>query len=145
MKTTLIGFALLLAACNEDPTLTFGLEFRVADTDTGTLSAQMCRPPGEHDGNVSGTSIDDWAIDEAPPHLFLDAEPDGEANAYHVQVYSASERDDGIWWLPSEILADRTYDAAFGEGGGEDSFVVDFEGQRYTVTVLGLPPDATCP
>lgn len=146
MKNSALALALLLAACNEEGSVTFGLDFRVIGSDMGAQSAQVCSPPGAFHGNLSASSIDDWAIDEPPPHMFLELYPDGEENVYRVQVYTASEREeDGIWWVPSEILADRTYDAAFGQSGGTDSFVVDFEGQRYTVEVLGLPPGAACP
>jgi len=146
MKNSALAFALLLAACNEEGSVTFGLDFRVIGSELGAQSAQVCTPPGAYHGSVSASSIDDWEIDEPPPHLFLEAYPDGEENVYRIQVYSASEREeDGIWWVPSEILAERTYDAAFGENGGRDSFVVDFEDQQYTVEVLGLAPGAACP
>lgn len=146
MKSSMLAFALLLAACNEEGTVTFGLDFRVTGSNTGAQSAQVCTPPGAYHGNSSASSIDDWGIDEPPPHLFLELYPDGEENVYRIQVYTASEReDDGIWWVPSEIIAERTYDAAFGENGATDSFVVDFEEQQYTVEVLGLAPGAECP
>jgi hypothetical protein len=91
------------------------------------------------------SSIDRWDIDEPPPHLFMEAEPDAEANVFRARVYVASERDpDGIWWLPGEILAERVYDGAFGESGARDAFVVDFEGEPYTVEVLGVPASTTC-
>jgi len=139
-KTMLCTFGLLLAACHDEPTMTFGLEFRVAGSETGALTSQFCSPPGEYGGLMHGSSIDDWEIDEPPPHLFLEAEPDAEENVYRVQVYVASElEEDGIWWEPSEVLAERTYDSAFGESGAQDSFVVDFEEQRYTVEGAGAP------
>jgi hypothetical protein len=146
MKNSALAFALLLAACHEEGAVSFGLDFRVIGSAAEAQSAQLCTAPGAYHGSVVASSIDDWEIDEPPPHLFLEAYPDGEQNVYRIQVYSASEREaDGIWWEPSEILAERTYDAAFGENGGRDSFVVDFEDQRYTVEVQGLPPDAACP
>jgi hypothetical protein len=146
MKISALALALLLAACNDEGTVTFGLDFRVIGSDSEAQSAQVCTPPGAYHGSLSASSIDDWEIDEPPPHLFLELYPDGEENVYRVQVYSASEREkDGIWWEPSEILVERTYDAAFGENGRTDSFVVDFEGQQYTVEVLGLAPGTDCP
>jgi len=47
--------------------------------------------------------------------------------------------------VPSEVLAERVYDSKFGEGGQQDSFVVDFEGEPYTIEVLGIPAFASCP
>ena len=142
---------LILAACHEEPEMTFGLGIRVLDGSEGDDVTQLteqtidwCIAPGAATGESSGSSID-WKIDEPPPHLFMDAEPDAEENVYRVRVYVTSERDeDGIWWVPSEVLAERVYDAEFGENGGRDSFVVDFEGQPYTVEALGLPATATC-
>ena len=147
-KAILLSFALLLTAClEEEPaTMTFGLELSVLhDNLPRDQVGSMCVPPGAHSGE--GTGFGAWGNEEAPPHLFVDAEPDAEDNVYRVQVYVASERDaDGIWWTPSEVLAERSYDGAFGESGGEDSFVVDFEGQPYTTLVLGLPASTTpCP
>lgn len=143
----LAALALLLSACEEDPIVTFGLDFRVRDGELPSeQTAAFCLPPGASHGSTSASSIDAWEIDEPPPHLFLEADPDGEENVYRVRVYVASERDDeGFWWEPSEVLAERVYDSAFGEGGSADSFVVVFEGQQYTVEARGLPPDAPCP
>lgn len=137
--------ALLLAACHDEPAMTFGLEFRFLDPDMPDGPATTsCVPPGSHGGETSG--VGSWPTGAPPPHLFLEAEPDAEENVFHVRVFVASERDeDGIWWVPSEVLAERTYDGAFGEGGGEDSIVVDFEGRPQTIEVLGLPPEAPCP
>ena len=67
-KTMLCTFGLLLAACHDEPTMTFGLEFRVAGSETGALTSQFCSPPGEYGGLMHGSSIDDWEIDEPPPH-----------------------------------------------------------------------------
>jgi hypothetical protein len=147
MKEAILGSVVLFSACHVEPLMTFGLEFRARGGDTPPGQAQvMCRPPGESDGNSTAGSIDHWEIDEPPPHLFLEATPDAEENLYRVSVYSASERDaHGIWWKASQILAERTYDGEFGERGQTDSFVVDFEGEQYTVDVLGLPPSASCP
>ena len=145
------AFALLLAACHDEPVMTFGLGVRVDDgnepaeppLDEETID--WCIPPGAASGEGSGSSIDNWEIGEPPPHLFMDAEPHAEQNVYRVRVYVASEYEkDGIWWQPSEILAERTYDGTFGESGGHDSFVVDFQGEPYTVQVLGLPATTTC-
>ena len=150
-KAICFAFALLLAACHDEPEMTFGLGFRVRDANQPAEPAldeeaiDWCISPGASSGETAGSSIDNWEIDEPPPHLFMDAEPDAEANVYRVRVYVASERDrDGIWWVPSEVLAERVYDGAFGENGGRDSFVVDFEGEPYTVEALGLPATATC-
>lgn len=143
----LFAIALLLPACEGgDPSVTFGLEFRARYGDLPSQqTAELCEPPGRYHGNTSASSIDEWQIDEPPPHLFLETNPDGYDNVYRVRVYVASERDaDGIWWKPSEVLAERVYDRQFGEGGATDSFMVDFEGQQYTVETRGIPPDATC-
>lgn len=144
----LFAAALALCACEDeylDPT--FGLDLRVRANDLPyEQGTAFCIPPPPNGGFGRGSSIDDWSIHEEPPHLFIDVDPDGDADAFHVQVYIASEREtDGVWWVPSEILAERVYDRRFGERGQTDSFMVEFEGQQYTVSVLGLPPDATCP
>src|SRR5262245_14640658 len=129
MKTaSSFAFALLLAACHDEPLMTFGLDFRVHDgSQPSEQVSAWCVDPGASSGATTGSSVV-WEIDEPPPHLFMDAEPDAEENVYRVRVYVALERDeDGMWWEPSEILAERVYDAEFGEGGAGDSFVVDFE------------------
>jgi hypothetical protein len=147
MKTaTFFAFTLLLAACHDEPTMTFGLDVRVDDgSQPAEQTSDWCIPPGAASGETSGSSIDRWEIDEPPPHMFMDAEPDADENVYRVRVYVASERDeDGIWWEPSEILAERVYDAEFGESGARDAFVVDFEGEPYTVEVRGVPATTTC-
>jgi hypothetical protein len=144
----LFAFALLLAACHEEPTMTFGLKLRVLDSDRPPEQEQtMCRPPGEYGGSTVGVSIDKWDIGEPAPHLFLESDPDAEENIYRVRVYTAVDHEEGggVWWEPSEILAERSYDSGFGEGGEQDSFVVNFEEQPYTVEVQGLPSLATCP
>ncbi len=148
MKTaTFFAFALLVAACHDEPAMTFGLDFRVRDGgEPSEQTSAWCIYPGATGGETTGSSIDRWEIDEPPPHLFMDAEPDAEENVYRVRVFVASERErDGIWWEPSEILAERVYDAEFGESGARDSFVVDFEGEPYTVEALGIPTTAACP
>lgn len=142
-----LALALLLSACPSDPPVTFGLNFRFLES---SLSAEeqanaWCLPPGQFHGNISASSIN-IAIGDTPPHLFIEADPDGEEDVYRVRVYTASERDeDGIWWLPSEVLAERSYDSEFGRRGEQDSIVVDFEGQQHTIEVLGLPAAASCP
>jgi hypothetical protein len=143
-----VAFALLHVACHETPTMSFGLSFLIRGSDLPpTETAQSsCTPPGASHGSISASSIDDWEIGEPPPHLFLELDPDAEENVYRIRVFSALEHDeDGFWWVPSEILAERSYDGAFGESGAQDAFVVDFEEQQYTVDVQGLPPDAACP
>lgn len=125
--------------------MTFGLNLRVIESNTPPEQVgSSCHPPGANSGETSG--FGSWTTGEAPPHLFVEADPDAEKNVYRVRVFIASERDaDGFWWTPSEVLAERTYDSAFGESGEQDNIVVDFEGEPYTVEVLGLPPAATCP
>lgn len=141
------AFALLLPACHDEPTMTFGLDLLYRESSEPPEEAlPHCRPPGEYGDTPSGVSIDHWEIGEAPPHLFLESTPDAEENVYRVRVYSSSEREkDGVWWAPDEVLAERTYDRAFGESGGRDTFTVDFGAEQYTVEARGLPPDATCP
>jgi hypothetical protein len=141
------AFALLLPACHDEPTMSFGLLLRSRESSLPPEQGlDSCRPPGEYGGSRFGVSIDNWEINEPPPHLFLETNPDAEENVYRVRVYSALEYEkDGIWWKPSELLAERTYDSAFGEGGRQDSFMVDFGEEQYTVEARGLPPDATCP
>lgn len=148
MKTaTSFAFALLLGACHSEPAMTFGLHVRATTgDDPAEQTSDWCFPAGAHTGETIGTSIDRWEIGEPPPHLFMDAEPDAWDEVYRVRVYVALEREaDGGWWQPSEILAERVYDAKFGEGGARDSFVVDFEGEPYTVEVQGLSATDTCP
>lgn len=141
-----LALTLLLGACADEPTMTFGLQLRAVHGDAPEqLVADWCLAPGLPHGGVSASSID-MKIDEPPPHLFIEADPDGEQDVFRVQVYSAWQRDDdNFWWLPDEVLAERSYDSAFGSSGGRDSFVVDFDGQQYTVEVLGLPGSASCP
>ena len=144
-KASLLPLVLLLGACHEEPAMTFGLNFRVGDS-TRPVEQASCIPPGANSGETTGSSIDNWEIGEPPPHLFMDAEPDAEDDVYRVRVYVAYEIEKGgIWWEPSEILAERVYDVTFGESGGQDSFVVDFEGEPYTVEVVGIPAHASCP
>jgi hypothetical protein len=140
-----LAFALLLTACHEEPEMTFGLNFRVVESNMPSEQlSSSCHPPGANSGETS--SFGSWTTGEPPPHLFVEADPDAEENVYRVRVFVASERDeDGIWWKPSEVLAERTYDSTFGESGAQDNIVVDFEGEPYTVEVLGLPPAAPCP
>jgi hypothetical protein len=144
-KAIVLSFALLLTACQEEEQtpMTFGLDLRVLhDNLPPDQVGSLCAPPGAYDGETTG--VGKWGDRQAPPYLFLDADPDTEENVYRVRVFIASEHDeDGIWWKPSEVLAERSYDSTFGESGGEDSFVVDFEGKPYTIEVLGLP--ASCP
>ena len=103
----------------------------------------MCRDPGEFSSSV-GVSIDAPADGELN-QLFLESDADAEDNVYHLRVYVAAERDPGqVWWEPGEILAERTYDHQFGELEEQDSFVVDYDGVRYTVDVVGLPAASTC-
>lgn len=148
MKRALpLALALLLSACPEDPPVTFGLNFRFLERSVPAEEHgnAWCLPPGQYHGNISASSIN-VAIGDTPPHLFIEADPDGKQDVYRVRVYSAAERDaDGIWWLPSEILAERSYDSEFGQRGERDSIVVDFEDEQYTVEVLGLPASTSCP
>jgi hypothetical protein len=146
-KAGLLSFALLLAACHEEPTMTFGLEVRYRESSLAADQAlSWCRPPGDYHGAFSSTSIDDWDIGEPPPHLFLETDPDAKENVYRVRVYVVSEPDaEGFFTKPSAVLIERDYDSKFGEGGLQDSFVVDFNGEPYTVDVQGIPPESTCP
>lgn len=141
---TLFAFALLFTACHEEPTMTFGLDFRLLRSDLPEEDAGgWCVPPGNYGGQISAVSLE---FDGPPPHLFIDADPDAEEDVYRVRVYVASEREKGgVFWEPSEILAERTYDAKFGASSGADSLSVEFEGRGYTVEAQGLPADATCP
>jgi hypothetical protein len=140
------AFALLLGACQEEePTMTFGLALRALGTDRPAELAQpLCSPPGAYDGSTTGVSIDVTEIGELP-QLMLEAEPDAEENVYRVRLYVLEREPGQIWWEPGEILAERSYDGDFGERGEQDSFVVDFDGEQYTVEVLGLPAATPCP
>ena len=147
-KSILFAAALALCACEDEYLVpTFGLDLRARANDIDhEQGSELCIPPAPYGGYTRASSIDDWEVYEETPHLFLEAEPDGEENVYRVRVYTASEREqDGVWWVPSEILAERVYDRRFGERGETDSFMVEFEGQQYTVEARGLPPDAACP
>lgn len=142
-----LALALLLSACPDEPSLTFGLHFRFleADLPAEEQANAWCLPPGQPHGDSTASSIN-IAIGDTPPHLFIEAAPDGYDDVYRVRVYSAEERDsDGFWWVPSEVLAERTYDGTFGQRGEQDSIVVDFEGQQHIVEVLGLPAGSDCP
>lgn len=142
-----LPLALLLSACPDDPPVTFGLNFRFLESDIPAeeQANAWCLPPGQSHGSTSASSIN-IAIGDTPPHLFIEAAPDGKQDVYRVRLYTAAERDaDDFWWVPSEVLAERSYDSEFGQRGEQDSIVVDFEGQQYTVEVLGLPAAATCP
>lgn len=140
----LFAFALLLSACHEEPAMTFGLNFRVIESTTPPEEmSSSCHPPGANSGETS--SFGSWTTGEPPPHLFVEAAPDAEENVYRVRIFVVSERDADGSWKPGEVLAERTYDSTFGESGAEDTILVDFEGEPYTVEVLGLPSAATCP
>lgn len=136
---TSFAFTLLLAACHDEPLMTFGVDFRVVDgSQPSEQVSAWCVEPGAGSGATAGSSIV-YSPEEQPPYLIMDAEPDAEENVYRVRVYVSSQRErGGIWWEPSEILAERVYDAEFGEGEASDSFVVDFEGERYTVEATGV-------
>jgi len=145
---TLPAFALVLAACHEEPTMTFGIDVHALRSGTPPEEIQvMCRPPGEYGGGTIGYSINARGIaGPQPPPLMLETDPNAEENVYYVRVYTALEHDEnGVWWGRDEVLAERSYDSSFGESREQDSFVVDFDGQQYTVEVSGLPPAATCP
>jgi hypothetical protein len=146
-RAIFFAFSLLLPACHDEPIIRFGLDLLYRRSSRPPEEAfEHCRPPGEYDGTRSGLSIDDWEIGEPPPHLFLESNPDAEKNVYRVRVYSSSTREeDGVWWSPDEMLAERIYDSAFGEGAQQDTFVVDVEGEQSTFEARGLPPGATCP
>jgi hypothetical protein len=145
-KAIFFAFALLLPACHEEPTMSFGIHLKYRDSSSPSVPENDdCHPPGSY-GVGSGASIDNWEIGEPPPHLFLEVNPDAERDVYNVRVFSSLMRDeDAVWWTPDELFAERTYDRAFGDSGGQDSFVVDFDGEQYTVEVQGLPPAAACP
>jgi hypothetical protein len=144
MKASILVAFALLAACHEEPAMTFGLNFRLLDgSPLSEGVSSSCIPAGRHTGEPSGFGA--WDIGELPPYVIVEAEPDAEEDVYRVLVFVASERDaDGIWWTPSEVLAERSYDSTFGESGAQDSIVVDFKGEPYTIEVLGLPT-AECP
>lgn len=142
-----LALALLLSACPQDPYMTFGLNFRFLERSLPPeeQAGAFCLPPGVYHDSPSASSIG-IGIGDAPPHLFIEAYPDAKADVFHIQVYTALERDaDGFWWQPSEILAERSYDTEFGQRGEQDAIVVDFEGEQYTVEVAGLPTGADCP
>lgn len=125
--------------------MTFGLALRALGTDRpAELAQRVCSPPGAYDGSATGVSIDVTEIGELP-QLMLEAEPDAEENVYRVRLYVLEREPGQIWWEPGEILAERSYDSEFGERGAEDSFGVDFDGEEYTVEVLGLPAATPCP
>ena len=140
-----LSLALLVPACGGDePTMSFGLDIHALASDRPPEFAQgMCREPGEYSSSVA-VSLDAPAAGEYN-QLFLESDADAEDNVYHLRVYIAEEREPGqVWWEPGEILAERTYDHEFGERSEQDSFVVDYEGDQYTVNVVGLPAAGTC-
>jgi len=133
----------LLSACSgEEPVMTFGLAVRLAASETPPPTRLLCSPPGEYASSV-GVSL---SLDGPPPHLFVESEAYPEDDVYRVRVYDAVEQEaNRIVWIRNEVLFERTYDSAFGEGSLTDSFVVDFDGQQYTFEAQGLPASATCP
>jgi hypothetical protein len=139
-----LSLALLVPACSDEPTVSFGIDVHALASDRPPEFAQgMCRDPGEFSSSV-GVSIDAPADGELN-QLFLESDADAEDNVYHLRVYVAAERDPGqVWWEPGEILAERTYEHQFGELQEQDSFVVDYDGVRYSVDVVGLPAASTC-
>ena len=139
-----LSLALLVPGCSDETTMTFGIDVRALASDRPPEFAQaMCREPGEYSSAV-GVSIDAPADGELN-QLFLESDADPDANVYHLRVYIAKEREPGqVWWEPGEILAEHRYDSEFGESGAQDSFAVDYEGDRYTIDVVGLPAASTC-
>src|SRR5688572_28069683 len=74
MRTPIaFALALLLPACEPDPSVTFGLQFCTRYGDLPTeQTGEVCVPPGQYHGNIGASSIDEWKTGEPPPHLFLE-------------------------------------------------------------------------
>ena len=93
-------FALLLAACHDEPADDVRARLSRARRQPACRSREINRrstayPPGAGSGETAGSSIDNWEIGEPPPHLFMDAEPDAEGTSTGSRVYVASEREQG--------------------------------------------------
>ncbi|KYF88201.1 hypothetical protein BE20_23615 [Sorangium cellulosum] len=132
--------ALLLAACTHEEVklMEFGLSISVSP---GEPTYQLCEDAGSDEGG-QGTIFE---TDEELPHLFLYQEAAPEDQVYRVRVSVVTEYEEETRMVKSEeLLEQRTYDRAFGEGRKEDSISVDFKGERHTFTIRGLPASERC-
>ena len=136
-KASLLALALLLAAC-EDERMVFGIDVQAYDPE---FSSSLCDLPGESESIGSLTVFDD-AQQPPRPHYKSEIESDSDEQVYHVRVSAVTAVDEETRW---PVLEERTYDSAFGESGGQDSFVVDLKGEQVTFTVLGIPAEGECP
>ncbi|WP_437603328.1 hypothetical protein WMF28_17115 [Sorangium sp. So ce590] len=137
-KASLLALALLLTACEEEKRMAFGIDVQAYDPE---FSASHCSLAGETETIGSLTVFDD--TQQPPrPHYKFEFESDSDEQVYHVRVSDATAVDEEARW---PVLAERTYDSAFGESGGQDSFVVDLNGEQVTFRVLGIPAEGGCP
>ncbi|WP_437313538.1 hypothetical protein [Sorangium sp. So ce385] len=137
-KASLLATALLLAACSHEEVklMEFGLSISLSP---GEPTYQLCEDAGSDEGG-QGTIFE---IDEELPHLSIYQEAAPEDQVYRVRVSVVTEYD-GMMVKSEELLEQRTYDRAFGEGRKEDSISVDFKGEQHTFTIRGLPASERC-
>ncbi|AGP38686.1 hypothetical protein SCE1572_31915 [Sorangium cellulosum So0157-2] len=130
--------ALLLAACapEEVKLMEFGLSISLSPGDP---TDRLCYEAGRDEGG-QGTIFE---IDEELPHLSIYQEAAPEDQVYRVRVSVVTEYE-GMMVKSEELLEQRTYDRAFGEGRNEDSISVDFKGEQHTFTIRGLPASERC-
>ncbi|WP_437566789.1 hypothetical protein [Sorangium sp. So ce542] len=139
-KASLLATALLLAACTHEEVklMEFGLSISLSPEDP---TDRLCYEAGRDVGG-QGTIFE---IDEELPHLFLYQEAAPEDQVYRVRVSIVTEYEEETRMVKSEeLLEQRTYDRAFGEGGKEDSISVDFKGEQRTFTIRGLAASEGC-
>ncbi|WP_437807073.1 hypothetical protein [Sorangium sp. So ce1078] len=139
-KASLLAAALLLAACTHEEVnvMEFGLSTSLSLEDA---THRLCDEAGRDEGG-QGTTFD---IDTELPHLSIHQEAAPEDQVYRVRVSVVTEYEEGTWMVKSEeLLEQRTYDRAFGEGRKEDAISVDFKGEQRTFTIRGLPASEEC-
>ncbi|WP_437934291.1 hypothetical protein [Sorangium sp. So ce341] len=137
-KVSLLATALLLAACTHEEVqlMEFGLSISLSPGDP---TDRLCYEAGS-DVAGQGTTFD---TDEELPHLSIYQEAAPEDQVYRVRVSIVTEYE-GRMVKSEELLEQRTYDRAFGEGRNEDSISVDFKGEQRTFTIRGLPASEGC-
>ncbi|WP_437964246.1 hypothetical protein WMF04_31600 [Sorangium sp. So ce260] len=141
-KASLLAAALLLAACTHEEVkvMEFGLSTSTSLSPEEPMH-RLCDEAGSTEGG-QGTTFD---IDKELPHLSIHQEAAPEDQVYRVRVSVVTEYEEGTWMVKSkELLEQRTYDRAFGEGREEDAISVDFKGEQRTFTIRGLPASEGC-
>lgn len=140
-KLALLSALFLLTACGE--TMTFGLLVRYHHSDKPAYSGGgACHLPGEAAFATAMT----LEMDAPSGDLWVEEEAIPDDDVYVVRAYVAAEYQGHTQLAKSpRMLAEKTYDHEFGEGGQQDSFEFEFEGTKWTVDVMGIPADGNCP